>query len=182
HILLGATGSVATIKVPLIIDKLQKTYGPDKVSIQLVVTKPAEHFLKGLKISADVKIWRDSDSWSNSFSRPGDPILHVELRKWADIFLIAPLSANTLAKIANGLSDNLLTSIVRSWNPTIPIFIAPAMNTLMYTHPMTKKHLNIIVEEFKHITILKPVEKVLVCGDIGMGGMREWSDVVEIII
>lgn len=182
HILIGATGSVATIKVPLIIDKLQKIYGPEKVSIQLVVTKPAEHFLRGSKISTEVKIWRDSDEWSNTFGRPGDPILHVELRKWADVFLIAPLSANTLAKIANGLCDNLLTSIIRSWNPTLPIFVAPAMNTLMYTHPMTKKHLGILAEDFKFITVLKPVEKVLVCGDIGMGGMREWTDIVDTIM
>ncbi|KAG7851201.1 hypothetical protein KL941_000870 [Ogataea angusta] len=181
HILIGATGSVATIKIPMIIDKLFKLYGVDKVSIQLVVTQAAEHFLHGLKISTEVKIWRENEEWSTPMTKPGDPILHVELRKWADIFLIAPLSANTLAKIANGIADNLLTSIIRVWNPAIPIIMAPAMNTLMYTHPITKKHFAVIKEDFKFVEVLKPIEKVLICGDIGMGGMREWSEIVDIL-
>ncbi|QLL34182.1 hypothetical protein HG536_0G00390 [Torulaspora globosa] len=180
HILLGATGSVATIKVPLIIDKLFKIYTREKVSIQLIVTKPAEHFLKGLKISTDVKIWREEDEWSG-FRKLGDPVLHHELRRWADIFLIAPLSANSLAKIANGMCDNLLTSILRDWTPSTPVLVAPAMNTFMYINPMTKTHLKILQEDAPFITVLKPVEKVLICGDIGMGGMREWNDIVEIL-
>ncbi|AMD20911.1 HDR169Cp [Eremothecium sinecaudum] len=181
HILIGATGSVATLKVPLIIDKLFKIYTPDKVSIQLVVTKRAEHFLKGLKISKDVKLWRDEDEWFG-FKRPGDPVLHIELRKWADIFLIAPLSANTLAKVANGICDNLLTSLLRVWNPSTPVIVAPAMNTFMYAHPVTSKHLKILREDAPYVQVLKPVEKVLVCGDIGMGGMREWIEIVEILV
>lgn len=180
HILIGATGSVATIKVPAIIDKLFKTYGPDKVSIQLVVTKPAEHFLRGLKISTDVKIWRDEDEWCG-FKRMGDPVLHTELRRWADVCLLAPLSANTLAKIANGICDNLLTSLLRCWTASTPVLVAPAMNTFMYTHPVTKKHLTMLQEDWPFITVLKPVEKVLVCGDIGMGGMRDWHDIVDIL-
>lgn len=226
HILLGCTGSVATIKVPLIIDKLFQTFGKTKISIQLVVTKSAGHFLKGLKIHNDVKIWRDEDEWANyneeslfnitntiaanlsnhsnlnpasagstkKHKNPFDKlILHNELRRWADIMLIAPLSANSLAKITNGIADNLLTSIIRSWGPSIatsqqgqikkPILVAPAMNTFMYTHPITAKQLAMLVapEYGFGMEILKPVEKVLVCGDIGMGGMREWSDIVEIL-
>lgn len=208
HILLACTGSVATIKVPLIIDKLIQIYGKSKISIQLVVTRAAGHFLKGLKIHNDVKIWRDEDEWANyecfedkdtgamhlSVSKkPKNPfdkmILHNELRRWADIMLIAPLSANTMAKIVNGISDSLLTSIVRSWGPSTsqgmkkPIIVAPAMNTFMYTHPVTSKQINILSspENGFGIEVLKPVEKVLVCGDIGMGGMREWTELVDIL-
>lgn len=213
HILLACTGSVATIKVPMIIDKLFQVFGSNKISVQLVATKYACHFLKGLKIHKDVKIWRDEDVWTNlrewdananttttpttseqavkKQKTPYDKmLLNNELRKWADIMLIAPLSANTLSKMANGLADNLLTSIVRTWGPTSgsgpncvkkPILIAPAMNTYMYTHPLTSKHLKILslTEEGFGMEVLKPVEKVLVCGDIGMGGMREWLDIVD---
>ena len=187
HILIGATGSVATIKVPLIIDKLFKIYGPEKISIQLIVTKPAEHFLRGLKMSTHVKIWREEDAWifdtvnKNDASLNLNLILHHELRKWADIFLIAPLSANTLAKLANGICNNLLTSVMRDWSPLTPVLIAPAMNTFMYINPMTKKHLTGLIQDYPFIQVLKPVEKVLICGDIGMGGMREWTDIVEIV-
>lgn len=198
HILIGATGSVATIKIPLIIDKLFKIYSHDTISIQLILTKPAEHFLNGLKISRDVKIWREDDmklrlcDFNNAVqtgmgSASGDktpissqPLLFHELSRWADIFLIAPLSANSLAKLANGICNNLITSVVRDWNTKkTPIVVAPAMNTFMYINPMTKKHLLMLKEDFPTLEILKPVEKVLICGDIGMGGMREWNDIVE---
>ena len=200
HILIGATGSVATIKIPLIIDRLFKIYSHDTISIQLILTKPAEHFLHGLKISRDVRIWREDDLKSrlldlndivmsqmdngkdNNNKRKDDiePLLFHELSRWADIFLIAPLSANSLAKLANGICNNLITSVVRDWNTKkTPIVVAPAMNTFMYINPMTKKHLMMLKEDFPTLEILKPVEKVLICGDIGMGGMREWNDIVE---
>ncbi|KAK9480370.1 flavoprotein [Lipomyces japonicus] len=183
HLLLAASGSVATIKVPLIVEKLYRIYEPSKISIQIIVTDAAERFLPQADkpLPATISIWRDRDEWQDWNSR-SDPILHIELRRWAHVLLIAPLSANTLAKIAAGLCDNLLTSVVRAWNPAVPILVAPAMNTYMYTNPATKRHLQLISDDMKWITVLKPVEKVLACGDIGMGGMREWSDIVEIVV
>lgn len=73
----------------------------------------------------------DKDEWE-SWKLKGDKVLHIELRKWAHIMLIAPLSANSLAKISNGLCDNLLMSIVRAWDFNKPFIVAPAMNTYMY--------------------------------------------------
>ena len=87
-----------------------------------------------LKIAGDTLEW---ESWKGR----GDPVLHIELRRWADILLIAPLSANSLAKIASGLCDNLLTCVIRAWDVNKPLFFCPAMNTLMYEHPMTAKQI-----------------------------------------
>lgn len=185
HILLGGTGSVASIKIPLIANKLLKYYTPDQCSVQIVLTKSALKFVSGLKISPHVKIWTDDDLsyLSNQPYKIGDPTLQVELRRWADVFVIAPLSANTLAKISNGISDNLLTNIVRGWPvSSTPLYLAPAMNTFMYIHPLTKIQLQSISELLPTVEILKPVEKVLVCGDIGMGGMREWTDICALVI
>ncbi|KAK9449820.1 flavoprotein [Limtongia smithiae] len=183
HLLLAASGSVATIKVPLIVEKLYRIYEPSRISIQIVLTKSAERFLPAADkpLPAHIHVWRDSDEW-NSWSDRSDPIVHIELRRWAHLLLIAPLSANTLAKIAAGICDNLLTSVVRAWNPAMPIWLAPAMNTYMYTNPLTRRHLRLITEEMEWIKVLRPVEKVLACGDIGMGGMREWADIVEMVV
>lgn len=68
-------------------------------------------------------------------------MLHIELRKWADCFLIAPLSANTMAKIVNGLCDNLLTNVARAWDYKKLMILAPAMNTMMYDNPITGKQI-----------------------------------------
>src|SRR5262249_60483542 len=87
----------------------------------------------------------DADEWPGAAEgkryRRDDPVLHIELRRWADLFLTAPLDANTLAKLANGLSDNCLTCVWRAWDTSRPAVLVPAMNTLMWQHPATARHL-----------------------------------------
>jgi phosphopantothenoylcysteine decarboxylase len=70
-----------------------------------------------------------------------DLVMHIELRRWAHVLVIAPLDANTLAKLANGLADNCLTCVWRAWDTSRPVVLAPAMNTLMWEHPLTRRHL-----------------------------------------
>lgn len=94
--------------------------------------------------------------------------------------LIAPLSLNTLAKLANGLSDNLLTSIVRAWDPSKRLFVAPAGNTAMWNHPMTGKQLAVL-DEWPWVQVFRPQAGILACGDAGDGRMLEWSQLVEIV-
>jgi len=93
-ILIGCTGSVASIKAHAIVDCLvEKGF-----EVQIVATDSALHFLKNDE-TLNAKVWCDDDEWK-MWGERGDPVLHIELRKWADIFLIAPLDANTLAKMA----------------------------------------------------------------------------------
>lgn len=125
----------------------------------------------------------------------GDPILHIELRRWADIVLLAPCSANTLAKIAQGMCDNLLvrviprnlwlvycnllrpqTSLMRALSPTTPTYIFPAMNTLMYEHPLTAEHLRTVKEVIGY-NVVGPIGKTLACGDVGMSSILILLDV-----
>lgn len=84
------------------------------------------------------------------------------MRKWADLLLIAPLDANTLAKFSNGICDNLLTCILRCWDPKKQILLAPAMNTLMWDHPVTSTQLNIIKSWGFNIAVIDPIVKLLV--------------------
>jgi phosphopantothenoylcysteine decarboxylase len=74
------------------------------------------------------------------------------------------------------------SNVLRAWNPHIPILLAPAMNTQMYTHPITAHHLGLIKAHLSYIEIIHPIEKILACGDVGMGGMAEWGDVVGRVV
>ena len=201
HILLAATGSVATIKLPLIAYDLAKH---PNVSIRIVVTPAAAQFLQSqtaeqpsLATLRDLPgvdgIYQDPDEWAKPWVR-GDKILHIELRRWCHLLVIAPLSANSLSKIVNGMSDGLLMNVVRAWDTTglidgrkKRIFIAAAMNTAMWRHPITRKQIKVLEEEWGAgedgegdgwISVLQPMEKELACGDVGDGAMMDWREIV----
>lgn len=216
HLLLCASGSVATIKLPLIAKALSKHA---QISIRIILTPSAAQFLQGqsdeqpsLQSIAELPnvhgVYQDADEWAEPWTR-GAKILHIELRRWADLMVVAPLSANTLAKMAAGLCDGLLLSVMRAWDfegalatrrtVTIAgsdeetwsgsqrgILVAPAMNTAMWHHPLTSEHLARIErlmpasdEQASPIEVLRPVEKTLACGDAGSGAMIEWKVIVR---
>ena len=111
----------------------------------------------------------------------GDPVLHIELRNWADIFVIAPLDANTLGKLAYGFCDNLLTCIARAWDiQNKPLLFCPAMNTLMWHHPSTKRNLDIL-KDYGYDEI-PPISKQLACGEEGIGAMADVANIVQKIV
>jgi len=180
HVLLITTGSVASIKAPLIVSELL-SYAD--VKVEVVSTSPSLAFFDvGAVEKAGARVWRDEDEWAEDGGyRIGDPILHIELRRWADIVLIAPCSANTLSKIAHGICDNLVTSLLRALAPTTPTFVFPAMNTLMYEHPLTGEHVR-IVRDVVGYQVVGPIGKMLACGDVGVGAMTEWRDIVQIVV
>jgi phosphopantothenoylcysteine decarboxylase len=121
----------------------------------------------------------DEDEWS-LWKKRGDPVLHIDLVKWADIFIIAPLDANTLGKISSGLCDNLLTCVARAWDMEKPLIFCPAMNTKMFNHPITRKQ----IEELKDFGYyeISPISKTLMCGDTGLGAMAEYFTIVDCTI
>ena len=91
----------------------------------------------------------------------------TQLRRWADVVLIAPCSANTLAKLCAGICDNLLTSLMRALDASrTKVYVFPAMNTFMYDHPLTAPQLAILRNVLKY-NVVGPVGKVLACGDVG---------------
>ncbi|KAF9468643.1 flavoprotein [Collybia nuda] len=178
HILLITTGSVASVKAPLIVNEL---LGYENVRVEVVATKPSlAFFTKDDIVAAGSRVWTDEDEWNGNF-KIGDPILHIELRRWADIVLVSPCSANTLSKIAHGLCDNLVTSLMRALSPETPTYIFPAMNTLMYEHPLTAEHIRIVRDVVRY-NVVGPIGKGLACGDVGLGAMTEWRDIVKIVV
>jgi len=179
HVLLVTTGSVASVKAPLIVGELLKY---SNVKVQVASTNNSLTFFDRGRVTqyGGVQVWTDEDEWQ-AWSKVGDPILHIELRRWADVVLIAPCDANTLSKIANGMCDNLVTSLLRALAPTTPTFVFPAMNTLMYEHPLTAVHLKTI-EEVIGYKVIGPIGKGLACGDVGVGAMTEWRDIVTLVV
>jgi phosphopantothenoylcysteine decarboxylase len=166
-----------------------------------VLTESATHFLGGqspeqptvsslLQLPNVDAVYRDRDEWGPHPWRRGASILHIELRRWADMMVVAPLSANTLAKVVNGMSDNLLTSVIRAWDTDASIdmkkkiiLVAPAMNSAMWRNPITEKQIRVLEEDWgvradesaagatRAITgwfkVLTPISKTLACGDTG---------------
>lgn len=208
NVLLGVTGSVAAIRTPALYEQLQQAGHRVKV----VATQAALYFFDpdALDPTDRVRPQRnpeviilDDDEWPGRTSgrryQRDDPVLHIELRRWADLFLIAPLDANSLAKLAHGLSDNCLTCVWRAWDPTRPVVVAPAMNTFMWEHPLTRSHLQLLAgKEFpadldlestvtwinKHcsrLRIVPPQIKRLACGDVGVGGLAELDEIVNAV-
>ena len=154
NILLAGTGSVAAIKYWRLMMALQELG-----EVKGVLTEKGEFFARKSMtpevLDKDLPnlLVTEQDEWK--WNEIGDGIPHIDLKDWADILVIAPLSANTLAKMANGICDNLLTSIVRAW-PVLdgkPIVVAPAMNTNMWDNPVTKEHLDKLI--FRHRRILE---------------------------
>jgi phosphopantothenoylcysteine decarboxylase len=198
NVLLGVTGSVAAIKAP----ELANTLRADGHTVKLVLTKAAEYFCTAAALDG-FEVVRDADEWPGAHYTRGDAVTHIELRRWAELFVIAPIDANTLAKLAVGIADNCLTCVWRAWDFARPVVLAPAMNTLMWEHPFTRRHLRTIAADFgaghlpghldaelliaqtnaraKRFWIVPPISKELACGDVGVGAMATIPQISQAI-
>ncbi len=159
-VLIGITGSIAAYKIPFLVRLLVKA----EAEVKVIMTLSAAEFVSPLVLSTlskhDVSINLSSENtWSN----------HVMLGRWADIMLIAPASCNTIAKMANGICDNLLMSVYLS--ATCPLMLAPAMDEDMWNHPSLKKNIQTL-QQFGH-QVVESEYGELASGLIGMGRMAE---------
>src|SRR5262245_41165560 len=175
NILLGVTGSVAAIYTPELVGDLRKAGH----AVKVVATRSSMYFFDAARVP---DLIRDKDEWPGDRYTRGDPVLHIELRRWADLLLVAPLDANTLAKFALGLTDNCLTCVYRAWDRSNPIILAPAMNTLMWEHPATGRHLAQVKEDMgSRLLVVAPQVKKLACDDVGIGAMAARDEILHSI-
>jgi phosphopantothenoylcysteine decarboxylase len=201
NVLIGATGSVAAVRVPDLFGALTAAGH----AVKVVATDAATYFFDPSPLRDAGALVTDADEWPGRADgaryQRGDAVPHIELRKWANIFVLAPLDANTLAKIAVGLCDNCLTCVWRAWDTARPVVLAPAMNTLMWQHPFTRRHLrslaadagaghipahladDALIQQINDrsptLRVVAPVSKVLACGDVGVGALADVADVVN---
>lgn len=173
-ILLGLTGSVASTLSLKIVESFLKEY----YEIKVVCTEKSLNFFEINEIKLmGVEAYTDKDEWPNKKYVKGDRILHIELRDWCDYIVIAPITANTINKISNGVCDNLLTSIVIA-SPYKITFLAPAMNDMMWKNEIVKKSIEYLKNDFRFYFI-EPQVKVLACGSHGIGAMANIEDIVK---
>ena len=208
RVLLGITGSVAAIRAPALMRQLLE----DGHDVKAVATRAARYFFEPAELGrnpsksaqfAHDRLFLDEDEWPGQRYERDQAVLHIELRRWADILVIAPLDANTLAKMAHGLADNCLTCVWRAWDWDRPVILAAAMNTLMWEHPLTRRHLLQLGGDLagaepppaasaedaiawihsatSRLRIVGPQSKKLACGDVGMGGLAEVAEIAAAV-
>ncbi|QKF72378.1 phosphopantothenoylcysteine decarboxylase/phosphopantothenate--cysteine ligase [Aliarcobacter faecis] len=169
-ILVAVTGSIAIYKTLDLI----RLYIKAGANVRVVMSEAAKKFINPITfeaISQNKILDETSENWDKS-----QDYNHIDIGKWADILVIAPISANTINKIASGLADNLLLQIVLAFKKRI--ILAPAANTNMIENPITKKSLEIL--QNLGFEILGTQTKELVCKDVGNGAMAEPIDIFHI--
>lgn len=170
HILLGITGGIAAYKSCELVRLLKK----QGHSVSVVMTDSATEFVSPLTFQALTGNPVLSDTYSGASN---NGMAHINLTREADAFLIAPATANTIAKIANGLADNLLTTLAAARK--CPLAVAPAMNVEMWNNPANLRNIEQLVSD--GITVFYPNNGEQACGEIGTGRMVEAVDLADLL-
>jgi len=160
NVLIGVSGSIAIYKTC----ELIRLFIKNGDNVRVVMTPSSEKFITPLifeTLTRNKVLTEDSESWSNELN-------HIDFAKWADIFIIAPATANTLNKAYRGIADNLLLQIYLA--TTSPTLFAPSANTKMYMHPTTQ-------ESIKNLNCIEANTGELACGDVGKGKMAEPEEI-----
>lgn len=167
--MLGVTGSIAAYKAVELVRELSR----QGASVTVVMTKNAGKFIGPITFQAI----SGNAVYTDFFGTPAEPTPHINLPRQADAIVIAPATANFIAKMANGIADDLLSTITLAAQR--PILVCPAMNSAMYGHPATKANLERLIE-YGH-QIVEPESGPLACGDEGPGRLAEPSAICEAI-
>ena len=167
-IILGVTGGIAAYKAASLVRALRKC----GCEVRVIMTEAATKMITPLTMStlSANKVYLDEFTDSER-----GEVVHIELARWADAIVIAPATANTIAKVANGIADNLLTSVLLA--TAVPVVLAPAMNCQMWANAMTQENLKKL-EKYWY-TVVQPVTGDLACGDGGMGALAPTKDILK---
>ncbi len=172
-VLIGVSGGISSYKVCEVVRLLLEK----GISINVLMTSNATEFVRPLTFSAltgNPVFWEEFPSGN----LPSSPMAHIELARSADVLLIAPATANTMAKIAYGIADNLLTSTVLAYEG--PVVLAPAMNTAMWENPATQENVRKLKD--RGLAIIEPGVGFLACGESGPGRLPEPEKIVQAVL
>jgi phosphopantothenoylcysteine decarboxylase / phosphopantothenate---cysteine ligase len=173
RVLVGIGGGIAAYKVCEVVSSLFKA----GIEVRVILTNGAEQFITPLTMATLSRhaAYTDRDFWASTHQRP----LHIELGEWADVFLLAPLTANTLGKLVHGLADNLLTNTILA--STCPVLVAPAMNTEMWNQAPVQRNWQLLSQDSRYHSV-GPEAGLLACDRVGTGRMAEPEEILINII
>ncbi len=171
HIVLGVTGSIAAYKIASLASMLKKK----KADVTVIMTKNATNFINPITFEELTGNKCLVDTFDRNFQHS---VEHVSLARQTDVFLVAPASANVIAKAAHGIADDMLTTTLLACE--CPKIFAPAMNTRMYRNPVTQDNMKLL--SHYHMEVIPPATGYLACGDTGEGKMPEPELLLEYII
>jgi phosphopantothenoylcysteine decarboxylase/phosphopantothenate--cysteine ligase len=168
RVLIAVGGGIAAYKVCELVSTLFKS----GLEVRVILTKSAQEFITPLTLAtlSRHQAYTDDDFWQPIYTRP----LHIELGEWADLIVIAPLTANTLAKLAYGMADNLLTNTVLA--STCPVLLAPAMNTDMWEQVAVQRNWRQLLTDSRFYG-METGSGLLACDRIGAGRMAEAAEI-----
>lgn len=170
NILLGVSGSISAYKAADLINHFNKL----SFNVNVVMTKNSTEFITPLTLQTLSKNIVHVNVMEEHSPKE---IHHIDLAKQADLFLIAPATANIIAKLSNGIADDMLSTMALALKKNLPKMIAPAMNTTMYESPITQKNL-VKLKQLGYIEII-PRKSLLACGDFGRGALATTESIVE---
>jgi phosphopantothenoylcysteine synthetase/decarboxylase len=177
RVLLGVTGGIAAYKAADLTSRLVKA-GHD---VRVVMTEAATHFVGRLTfeaLSGNPAMVEVLDAGPDHEGTTA--IRHISWARWADVVVVAPLTASTLGRLACGIADDALVTVLLAVDAGRPVLLCPAMNTQMWEHPIVQRNLGWLREAGRY-TIVAPSEKRLACGEVGVGGLAEVDDIVAAI-
>lgn len=171
NILIGVTGGISSYKTC----ELVRFFVKDGFSVKVMMTESAVKFVSPLVFQnlSGNQVYTEMFQVLNA-----ETIQHISLSQWADLCVVAPLSANSLSKIANGICDNLLTTVICAISNKTKVLFVPAMNENMWKNPIIQRNVKII-KTIIHYTILNPQKGELACGVYGEGRMPDPEDIFK---
>lgn len=170
-VLLGVSASISAYKAADIVSQLKKL----GIDVEVIMTKNSTEFITPLTLQVLSKEPVHTDVMTEKIATD---INHIDLGKRADLFLIAPATANIIGKIAQGIADDMLSTTAIAVHD-MPKLIAPAMNTYMYDHPAVQNNLEKL-KEYGY-ELIEPKESLLACGDYGKGALADVSTIVDAV-
>ena len=170
NLLLGVTGGIAAYKACELTSLAVKAGH----AVQVLMTRHATRFVGPLTFEG---LSGRPPFVGDDHLAPGRAMSHIDLAKWADVAVVAPLTASTLGRIAAGIADDALTTTLLALPARVPVVLGPAMNTEMWNHPLVRRNLDILREAGRY-TVVEPVVKRLACGDFGPGGLAEPAELL----